>query len=310
MPIRVSVVIPAYNVAFCLQDCLTGVQRQTLPREQFEVILVDDGSSDNTLSLATQLKGSLGLDNLQIAHQANAGPASARNQGIRLAKGAIIAFLDSDCVPQPDWLENLIQPLLDNQELIGAEGRTLPASEQRTLVDHYIDNPNGGYYWTCNIAYRRQTLLDIGGFDEGFPYPASEDIDIAHRIQKKGAIAFAPDAVVYHLILTRGFSKHLSTASTFSSIIRLHRKHPDLLSLGESFMDISLFQFKQLLLPIVTRRREFPKNPFIYLEFCLLQLLMALDTLIRLPAYYQESIRPLKIREPFHAPPEAREPVA
>ncbi|HEY9685694.1 MAG TPA: glycosyltransferase [Coleofasciculaceae cyanobacterium] len=300
--VDVSVVIPTYNMDFCLADCLQGLAGQTLTTGTFEIILVDDGSHDQTLATAQRLKEELGLANLKLAHQQNAGPAAARNHGIRLAEGAIIAFLDSDCVPQSGWLEHLSAPMRDHPALVGVEGRTLPAPGKRTLMDHYIDNPNGGYCWTCNIAFRRSLLLEIGGLDEGFPLPSGEDIDLAHRMRQRGDIAFAPEALVYHLILPRSFQKHLRVARTFSSMIRLHRKHPGLLTNGEGFGHVVLFQFKQLLLPIITRRREFPKAPLAYLQFCLLQVLMAVDTLLLLPQYYREATSPLRVLEPFSDP--------
>lgn len=299
MPVDVSVVIPAYNADSYLNDCLSGLKSQTLSSGAFEIILVDDGSKDGTLETAKRLKAELDLDNLRIVHQDNAGPAAARNHGIRLAQAPVIAFLDSDCVPQPGWLENLLAPLRLDPALAGVEGRTLPASEKRTLMDHYIDNPNGGFYWTCNIAYRRPMLLAIGGFDEGFPKPAGEDIDIAHRMQQQGKIVFAPDAVVHHLILSRSFMQHLRTARTFSSIIRIYRKHPGLLGKRDNFAQMAFYQIWYLLMPTITQRREFLKYPVTYLKFCLLQVLMALDTFIRLPVYHREATSPLVIREPF-----------
>jgi glycosyltransferase involved in cell wall biosynthesis len=292
----VSVVIPVYNMASCLAECLGGLRDQTFPSERFEIILVDDGSTDNTLATANQLKIDFAMDNMVIVQQANTGPAGARNQGICLARGEIIVFLDSDCIPQPEWLEQLITPLLSaDATIVGVEGRTLPAPGGHNILDHYIDNPNGGYCWTCNIAYRKSVLYEIDGFDEGFPLPASEDIDIAHRAKQLGTIPFVPEALVYHLILPRGFKKHLAMARTFSSIIRLHRKHPGLLTPNSSFLGIVLFQLKMLLFPIVTQRRQFPKAPWIYAKFCLLQLCMAIDTLLRLPKYRNEAKEPLLI---------------
>jgi glycosyltransferase involved in cell wall biosynthesis len=310
MTVDVSVVIPAYNMDFCLADCLQGLARQSLAAGTFEIILVDDGSRDRTLATAQRLKQELGLENMAIVHQENAGPAAARNHGIRLARGEIVAFLDSDCVPQTGWLEHLWAPLRDNPAWAGVEGRTLPAPGKRTLLDHYIDNPGGGFYWTCNIAYRRSLLLEIGGLDEGFPLPSGEDIDLAHRIRQRGEIGFAPGAVAHHLILSRSFRNHLKTARTFSSMIRLQRKHPGLLTRGGTFGHVALFQFRMLLLPIITRRREFPKAPLVYLRFCLLQVLMAVDTLLRLPQYHREATGPLRVLEPLrpqNAPTEAQD---
>lgn len=301
MTVDISVVIPAYNADAYLRDCLGGLRQQTLAEARFEVILVDDGSRDKTLATAQRLKEELAFHHLKIVHQDNAGPAAARNHGITLASAEILAFLDSDCVPHRQWLENLLAPFLENPGWVGVEGKTVPASEQRTLMDHYIDNPHGGFFWTCNIAYRKSALLEIGGFDEGFPLPSGEDIDLAHRIRRKGAIGFAPYAMVAHLILKRSFRQHLATARTFSSMIRLQRKHPGLLNRGSSFLELVLYQLKSLLLPMLTQRREVFKAPMAYVQFCLLQSLMAVDTLCRLPHYYREAVGPLELREPFGA---------
>ncbi len=299
MPVDVSVVIPAYNAEAFIGQCLRGLRNQVFPGGIFEVIVVDDGSTDDTADLAQKLGKELQLSGFQIFRQANAGPASARNQGIRLAQGDIIVFLDSDCIPQAGWLEVLAESFRETPSLVGVEGRTLPEPGPRTLMDHYIDNPNGGYYWTCNMAYRKEALLSIGGFDEGFPLASGEDIDLAHRMQQFGPLGFAPGALVHHLVLPRSFARHLRTARTFSSMIRLHRKHLGLLTREPHFSRLVLYQLKALLFPIITRRREFPKSPPIYLKFCLLQLLMTLDTLVRLPQYYRQASGPLVVRQPL-----------
>lgn len=300
----VSIVIPAYNMDFCIAEVLAALHAQAFPAERLEIILVDDGSTDRTRAVAEETRNRLGMRHLQIVHQANAGPAAARNHGIQLARAPVVAFIDSDCIADPGWIENLTEPLRQDPLLAGVEGCTLPASDQRTLMDHYIDNPHGGFYWTCNIAYRRELLLAVGGFDEGFPLPSGEDIDIAERIRKRGDIRFAPEAVVRHLILKRSFAGHLKTARTFSSMIRLQRKHPGLLiPAGAGFAHMLGFQLKSLLLPIVTQRRAFPKAPRVYVRFAWCQFLMACDTLWRAPCYYREFQAPLDVREPFHAGP-------
>lgn len=301
MPIEISIVIPAYNVASYIRDCLEAVRRQTLDACRFEVIVIDDGSTDHTLALLQQLKAEWAFDGLNIVHQPNGGPAAARNRGVALARAPIVVFLDSDCIAEPQWLEALTRPLFENPALVGVEGKTLPASEKRTLMDHYVSNAHGGFCWTCNMAYRRDILLRLGGLDEGFPWPSGEDIDLAHRVKQVGEIPFVPDALVYHLILKRRFLKHLAMARCFSTMLRLQRKHPGLLTKMPGFLGLVCFQMVQLLGPIVTQRRELPKAPVAYLQFCLVQSLMALDTLMRLPAYYGEYHQPLVIREPLQS---------
>ena len=237
---------------------------------------------------------------MEILHQENAGPAAARNAGIRQASADIIVFLDCDCIPQRDWLEKLVIPLQDDPLIQGVEGRTIPASDAYTILDHDIENRQGGVYWTCNMAYRTQTLRRLGGFDEGFPWPAAEDIDLAHRVKQVGEIVFEPQAVVAHLVLTRSFQAHVERARLFSSMIRLWKKHPGLLiPEGSGFGTLVAFQLKQLLFQIVTQRRWLWKNPRVYVQRCVILVWMSMYTLVHLPAFYQEARQPLVVREPL-----------
>ena len=297
---RVTVVIPAYNAAGFLEDCLRGIRAQTFPLEEAEILLIDDGSTDGTLEKARFLKEQFRLETLEIIHQQNAGPAAARNVGVSRATAGITVFLDSDCVPRPDWLAHLIIPLQDDPLIQGVEGRTVPASPNCTLLDHFIENQKGGVYWTCNMAYRTQTLRRIGGFDEGFPWPAGEDIDIAHRIKQVGELVFEPQAVVEHLVLPRSFKSHIGRAKMFSSMIRLWRKHPGLLiPANTTFRDLVGYQLHGLLYSIVTQRRWLLKNPPVYFQFCLIMLCMTVMTVAKLPDYHREAHRPLEVREPL-----------
>lgn len=299
---EISVIIPAYNAGKFIARCLEGLQQQTLPRVRFEIIVVDDGSTDNTAEVVEQAR----LANLLLASQPNAGPAAARNTGIRLATAPLVAFLDSDCVPRPDWLENLLLPMKKRPDLLGLEGKTVPEARPLSPLDHFIDNPNGGYYWTCNIAYRTETLREIGGFDEGFPMAASEDIDLAQRVLKLGKIEFTPNACVEHLILKRSFKGHVSRALMFSSLMRLARKHPGLIvPEGSSFWTLYLHQIRYFALSMVGFRRWLLKNPAIFLRYCAIHITMIGLTLQHLPRFYREFQGPLEIREPL-----SREPVS
>src|SRR5436309_1229156 len=101
-----SVVIPARNAAGTIGECVLGVLSQSLPREMYEVLVVDDGSSDPTVAIARRL-------GVRVVAQPPLGIASARNAGIRAAKGDPIVFLDPDCVPKLDWLAQTIAPFAD-----------------------------------------------------------------------------------------------------------------------------------------------------------------------------------------------------
>ncbi len=109
----VSVVVPAYNSAAFLPRCLGSLFAQSYPMERYEIILVDDGSTDETGECARQL-GERWAGALRVISKANGGPASARNAGIRAATGDLVAFTDSDCIADPDWVERLVAALRDD----------------------------------------------------------------------------------------------------------------------------------------------------------------------------------------------------
>ena len=94
----VSVIIPAMNAAGTLPDCLLALRAQTMPRERFEVIVVDDGSTDSTAAVAEKYR-------TRVIRLRNSGPAVARNRGVEAAKGNILVFTDADCAPEPSFLE-------------------------------------------------------------------------------------------------------------------------------------------------------------------------------------------------------------
>ncbi|MBX3278334.1 MAG: glycosyltransferase family 2 protein [Acidobacteria bacterium] len=194
---RVSVVIPCRNRPSEVRRALESVAAQDFPRDQFEVLLCDDGSEID-LRPAVEHAQYLGLD-AHYLRQPPRGPAAARNLGIRNARGSIIAMTDSDTQPRPDWLGKLVAALDSHPEAVGVEGRVEAdnAGEFAPLGESPI-NPEGGVYLTCNCAYRREALESVGGFDETFPYPAYEDTDLAARIQQMGEIVWQPEAVVIH----------------------------------------------------------------------------------------------------------------
>ncbi len=197
-----SVIIPAYNAAATLPRTLQALAGQTLPASTFEVIVVDDGSQDETAALAAAA-------GVQVVRQANAGPAAARNQGAALARGAILLFTDSDCAPQPDWLAQMTAPFAD-AEVVGVKGAyrsRQTAAMARFVQQEYEDRydrmarfPQIDFIDTYSAAYRRQVFLDNGGFDAIFATASVEDQEFSFRLAQKGyKMIFAPDARVEHL---------------------------------------------------------------------------------------------------------------
>lgn len=172
--IKLSVIIPTYNRAALLETALRKVLNQTFSVCAYEVIIVDDGSTDNTQAVLVRLSSEYA--NLRHFSQANQGPAAARNLGIRHAKGQVVAFTDDDCEVNRDWLRTIWREFFANPALVALQGNTFTDRQRITPFTHLSDNEQGNNpIPICNAAYRKASLEAIGGFDERFPYPHNEE---------------------------------------------------------------------------------------------------------------------------------------
>ena len=200
-----SVVIPTRDRPGPLNACLGALATQTLPRDRFEVVVVDDGSR---APIAPRLDAWRARLSIEQARTPGAGPSAARNAGVAVAAGRYLAFTDDDCVPEPGWLQALLTGFEARPDaLIG--GRTLnllggsPAPETSQLIsdvvqDFYNADPGHPRFFTSNnLAVETASLRAIGGFDERFR--TAEDRDLCDRWLASGRpMAFVPEAVVGH----------------------------------------------------------------------------------------------------------------
>lgn len=202
MIMRISIIIPTYNGAERIGNCLTALSQQDYKGE-FEIIVVDDGSNDNTKQVVEK------YSQVKFVHQKNAGPAAARNHGARLASGEILLLTDDDCVPMPDWISQMVQPFLDDSELVGVKGAY--RTHQHELAARFVQleyedkyDVMAGYEYidfidTYSAGYRREIFLKYDGFDTTFPVACAEDQELSFRIGRDGhKMKFVPQAVVYH----------------------------------------------------------------------------------------------------------------
>ena len=198
---KVSVVVACYNGERTLQACLESLQRLNYP--DYEVILVDDGSTDGTPQIARQ------HPNVRcIRHPDNYGLSAARNSGIAAAQGEIIAFTDADCRVDEDWLYYLAGELLKG-EFAGMGGPNLPPPEDSSVAAAVMVSPGGPAHVMvsdrqaehipgCNMAFFKWALSNIGGFDPIFRQ-AGDDVDLCWRLQQAGCkLGFSPAAFVWH----------------------------------------------------------------------------------------------------------------
>lgn len=201
-----SVVIPVLNSSEKLANLLDYLNQQVC-RFDFEVIVVDDGSTEDLKQIIDRNRRGLRLK--YIKSPVNHGPAYARNKGIQEAEGQIVVFTDSDCSPQPDWLEKMLEPF-ENEIVSGVKGAyktdqldTWAQLAQLEFVERYelLESQNDiDFIDTYSGAYRRRDLLKVNGFNTGFPTADNEDVDLAFRIKKLGGrFVFVRDAIVGHL---------------------------------------------------------------------------------------------------------------
>ncbi len=207
MSIELSVVIPTFNRAAYLRRVLRALEAQTLPPDAFEVVVVDDGSSDDTQGVVSERH----TYKLTALHQPNAGPAAARNAAIRAAKANTIVFIDDDVVPAPSLLRLHRDAQAANPGVVigrmscpeRARQPLWAQWETRSLERQYDAMITGAYpplprqFYTANASVPREALLRAGLFDERFR--RAEDVELAYRLHGIGLpFHFEPAADVVH----------------------------------------------------------------------------------------------------------------
>jgi glycosyltransferase involved in cell wall biosynthesis len=204
-----SIVIPTLRRPRLLAACLEAIARSDFPREDFEVIVVNDGGDASTDEIVDAFAERL---DIRLVKQSPSGPAMARNAGAARARGRYLVFTDDDCEPAPDWLRALLAHVAKDPAS-GIGGRTLNSlpdrifsSATQALVDYLYAYYNGGdrpsgsrFFATNNLALPRRRFLALGGFDTRFPLAAAEDREMCERWQARGwRMVYADDVVIHH----------------------------------------------------------------------------------------------------------------
>ncbi len=200
--LRYSVIIPAYNEGDLIGMCVGALVEQSVPREQYEVIVVDDASTDGTAAVAA---GAGANRVLTIDH---GGAAAARNAGLAAAAGELILFTDADCAPCHEWIERMTSPFVEPL-VVGVKGtyRTRQPNLIARLVqlefERRYERMAGlreiDFIDTYAAAYRRSVVIEEGGFATDYPVPSAEDVDLSFRLATRGhRMVFVPEAWVWH----------------------------------------------------------------------------------------------------------------
>jgi glycosyltransferase involved in cell wall biosynthesis len=200
---KATVVIPVYNAEETLAACLRGLKAQDFPQGLYEVIVVNDGSSDNSAAVAADF-------DVRLLEQDNQGAPAARNLGLAKARGDWVAFTDADCIPSRSWLSSLVNAVEAlSGAAFGAAGRTVgynSVHEAARFVDlmggldaeRHLSHPTFPFAPSGNVMYRRSVLEQIGGFDPRYYAYDACDLHARARRMNPGPFPYVGHAIVLH----------------------------------------------------------------------------------------------------------------
>ena len=205
---KISIIIPTFKRTDWLLACLDGLKQQTFPMENFEVIVIDDATPDQGEKEKT-VRSQTYPFSFQYHVQSKGGPAKARNKGLSLATAPLILFTDDDAIPSTTWVEEMYKSL-QHPEASGVSGKTL-SHKVTTWIERYLDyvthlskhhfgdDGSLAYIITVNAGFKRSALDQVKGFDEAFPFPSGEDMDLGFRMRAKGfKLTHNDNAIMYH----------------------------------------------------------------------------------------------------------------
>lgn len=212
--IKLSVIIPTYNKPKILRMTLESLDKQIYPKDNFEVIVIDDGSIPNAQAEVKNFAKQLDI-NFVFLTQKHQGPAAARNKGIKKAKGKIVLIINDDTITIPDLIKRHVEFHQKHpDENFGLLGYVTWHPKLKVTPFMYWLEHGGPYFsfceikgrkagwerfWTCNISLKKKFLLEDGLFDEDFPYAAWEDVELGYRLGKASLrLLYDKKAIGYH----------------------------------------------------------------------------------------------------------------
>ncbi len=197
---KVSIVVPVFNGEKTIRDCALSLVNQNFSKNNYEMLVIDNGSTDITFRILQKFKGKI-----RIFKELKRGPSHARNLGIRYAQGKIILFIDSDCIADRHWIKNMISPFKSKRiKMVGGQIKT---AEKKNLVQKYCDvfchtqkeysEANIPFFASANAAVRKKDILKAGYFNPRFM--TCDDLELCTRLLKnKNELYYMENAIVYH----------------------------------------------------------------------------------------------------------------
>ena len=248
--LKVSVVVVCYNSEEHIEQCITSLINQTYPKDLYEIIFVDNGSTDRTQEIMNDY--STRFSNLRLVINPIVGIATSRNVGLREANYDYIAFTDSDCIVPEDWLENLAAGYErhhgNDERVVAVGGANVPPQNTSRFFDalsiflntfvgsrgsvqgmRYPTDREVPHIPTVNVMYSKEKLMEINGFDESFGN-IGEDQDLTFRLRKKGyCFCYLSNSFVWHK-LRPTFKAWLKNMFVYGKgRMWLLRKHPTMM---------------------------------------------------------------------------------
>jgi GT2 family glycosyltransferase len=230
--VRISVAVTTRNRARRLERLFAALREQTLDPAQFEVVVVDDGSEDDTPAVLAHAAAQAGLQLRSIRRATSGGPGAGRNAGWRATTAPLIAFTDDDCEPQPGWLEALLAAHERDPEAF-VQGPVEPHPGERRENELFTRTIRvaslGPWFQTANIAYPRALLERLGGFDERFTGATfGEDTDLGCRARALGAKAvYVGSSLTHHEVTESSYLAHVKARRRRAGAVRSAKKNPE-----------------------------------------------------------------------------------
>jgi glycosyltransferase involved in cell wall biosynthesis len=232
--IEVSVIIPTFNRKESLKKTLESLFNQTYPKDNYEILVCDDKSTDGTENMVKELMKEAPCEFRYFKSKSMyKGPGAARNVGVENARGEIIGFTDDDCVASPTWIEQAV-PYFETGGIVAIQG-CVPAQvykanklekifKIKTGLTHTMDT---GRYITANMFYRRKAIIEAGCFDPELM--RGQDTDLAYRVKRKGyEIPFCENVIVYHAVKYTGYLEYFKRLKYYHEYHALFiRKNPE-----------------------------------------------------------------------------------
>lgn len=226
---KVTVVCSTYGRSALLPTLIQALVEQTLPPDQFEVVVVDDGSPDDTSAVLNDLSIHTPFPLRVLRHPVNRGAAAGRNTAWQAARAPVVAFTDDDCAPSAAWLRAGLEALEAAGDGAFVVGPTQPDPAALGLLERpfsrSLEVAEPRFFETCNIFYWRADLAALGGLDEGFR--TGEDTDLGLRMIEAGRRpVWAAPALVHHRVRAASFRAHLREARHWGDLPLVVKRHP------------------------------------------------------------------------------------